>query len=221
LFRINEIFKFSLAITRDIPLTKAARLTTGPEVRGSRPILVAFLNFKDREEIFTKSKLLKSSNIYVSEDLSRKTREHRNELQKYMRRIKTKAPQKKCVIRYDKLYIDNVPYVYDDLEGRVIKFIPNQHRSDSSMSGRDSAMSGLLLPSGPIPGFPGKKPSLSRSESVHSVNGHPSEMGNFKRSPVFGSSENLDTTLHEDTAGESKALEEIVEEEKNKVAETT
>ena len=80
-------------------------------------------------------------------------------------------------------------------------------------------------------------------------------MGNFKRSPVFGSSENLDTTLHEDTvgtvksvlstilstmlifsstiflqlknyqyfeksvwvqAGESKALEEIVEEEKNK-----
>ena len=37
------------------------------------------------------------------------------------------------------------------------------------MSGRDSAMSGLLLPTGPIPGFPGKKPSLSRSESVHSV----------------------------------------------------
>ena len=33
------------------------------------------------------------------------------------------------------------------------------------------------------------------------VNGHPSEMGNFKRSPVFGSSENLDTTLHEDTVG--------------------
>ncbi len=38
------------------------------------------------------------------------------------------------------------------------------------------------------------------------VNGHPSEMGNFKRSPVFGSSENLDTTLHEDTVGTVKSV---------------
>ena len=40
---------------------------------------------QDREEVLSKSRLLKSANIYVSEDLSRKTREHRNELFKYMR----------------------------------------------------------------------------------------------------------------------------------------
>ena len=85
------------------------RVTSGPEIRGCRPVLVAFLHFKvrqlpifylvqlktlfptlfklsqDREEVLSKSKLLKSANIYVSEDLSRKTREHRNELFKYMR----------------------------------------------------------------------------------------------------------------------------------------
>ena len=67
-----------------------ARLTTGPEIRGCRPILVTFNNFKvkniflflflfnhlfsslkDREEVLSKAKLLKRSNIYVSEDLSR------------------------------------------------------------------------------------------------------------------------------------------------------
>ena len=60
-------------------------MTTGPEIRGCRPVLVQFLNFKDREEVLSKTKLLKSSNIYVSEDLSRKTREQRTELFKYIR----------------------------------------------------------------------------------------------------------------------------------------
>ena len=99
-------------------------MTTGPEIRGCRPILVTFNNFKvknlflfvfkfnttlslkDREEVLSKSKLLKTANIYVSEDLSRKTREHRNELFKYMRFVKRRAPNRKCVIRYDKLFVD-------------------------------------------------------------------------------------------------------------------
>ena len=98
---------------------------------------------KDREEVLSKSKLLKTANIYVSEDLSRKTREHRHELSKHMRfvrqlytfmmqvfieyhfsQIRRKAPDKKCVIRYDKLYIDNEPYMFDETEGKVVRFIP-------------------------------------------------------------------------------------------------
>ena len=46
-----------------------------------------YTSLKDREEVLSKSKLLKSANIYVSEDFSRKTREHRNELFKYMRYV--------------------------------------------------------------------------------------------------------------------------------------
>ena len=96
---------------------------------------------KDREEVLSKSKLLKTANIYVSEDLSRKTREQRHELSKHMRfviqvyvievfieysfsQIRRKAPHKKCVIRYDKLYIDNEPYTFDEIEGKVVRFIP-------------------------------------------------------------------------------------------------
>ena len=88
--------------------------------------------------MLSKSKLLKTANIYVSEDLSRKTREHRNELFKYMRyvraekhlkenilnmfKVKRRAPNRKCVIRYDKLYVDNDCFVYDESEGRVVRY---------------------------------------------------------------------------------------------------
>ena len=72
---------------REIPTTKIARMLTGPEVRGCRPVLVHFANWKDREEILSKSKLLRGSNIYVTEDISRKIREHRNELNKFMREV--------------------------------------------------------------------------------------------------------------------------------------
>ena len=45
--------------------------------------------------MLSKSKLLKTANIYVSEDLSRKTREHRNELFKYMRFVKRRVEKRK------------------------------------------------------------------------------------------------------------------------------
>ena len=78
---------------------------------------------QDREEVLSKSKLLKTANIYVSEDLSRKTREHRNELFKYMRFVKRRAPNRKCVIRYDKLFVDNDCFVFDEAEGRVVRWV--------------------------------------------------------------------------------------------------
>ena len=49
----------------------------GPEVRGTRPVLVTFENFKDRETVLRMAKTLKKANIHVTEDLSRRTRESR------------------------------------------------------------------------------------------------------------------------------------------------
>ena len=61
---------------------------TGPEVSGSRPVLVSFETFKDREEVILnsslillqvlrKGNLLKGSNIHISEDISKRVRESR------------------------------------------------------------------------------------------------------------------------------------------------
>ena len=68
--------------------SQVARVYTGPEVSGSRPVLVTFETFKDREEVILnsslillqvlrKGNLLKGSNIHISEDISKRVRESR------------------------------------------------------------------------------------------------------------------------------------------------
>ena len=98
--KVKEIFKHNLSIGRDIPVTKISRLLTGPEVRGCRPVLVNFAHYKDREEVLSKSKLLRGTNVYITEDLSRKVRESRNELNKFMREVvfsvKPTLPDSQC-----------------------------------------------------------------------------------------------------------------------------
>ncbi len=66
------VFRDHLNIRREIPVSRASRVLAGPEVRGCRPVLVAFENFKDRETVLRQAKLLKrQAGIDVTEDLSR------------------------------------------------------------------------------------------------------------------------------------------------------
>ena len=95
----------------------------GPEISGSRPVLATFENFKDREEVLRKGKLSKNSNIHISEDLSKRTRETRAELRKFMRKIKKSNPDATCFMQYDKLYVNNKIYVFNDLQGRVSSLV--------------------------------------------------------------------------------------------------
>ena len=60
--------------------------------------IIIFFFFRDREEILSKSKLLRGSNVYITEDLSRKLREHRNELTKFMREVSPFRNELKLII---------------------------------------------------------------------------------------------------------------------------
>ena len=123
---IQEIIHINLRISREIAIESVNRILKGPEVKGCRPILVTFSYFKDRNEVFTKSKLLKTcSTIMITEDMSKKTRKARYELQKYLVNLAKSNPSKKAVIRYDKLYVDGSVYVFDEDEGQVVP-----HRQD-------------------------------------------------------------------------------------------
>ena len=69
--------------------SKSGISCSGPEVRGCRPVLVTFETFKDRETVFRQTKMLKKgANIDVTEDLSKRTRENRAELRKFMRKVR-------------------------------------------------------------------------------------------------------------------------------------
>ena len=67
---------------------------TGPEVQGSRPTLVTYESFKDREDVLKNSRAMKGTHISVTEDLSKRTRESRQELRKFMRHVKRNNPER-------------------------------------------------------------------------------------------------------------------------------
>ena len=57
--------------------------------------------------------------ITVTEDLSKRTRESRQELRKFMRNIKKRNPERHCLLEYDKLFVDHSVFVWNDIEGQV------------------------------------------------------------------------------------------------------
>jgi len=74
--KIRELIARKMQISREISISRVKRSYNGPQVRGSRPITVAFESWRDKEEILRKSKLLKGSNIFVDEDFSKRVKEN-------------------------------------------------------------------------------------------------------------------------------------------------
>lgn len=73
---MNDVLKKRLHITREIAISRISRIWHGPEFRGHRPIQVCLVNYRDKEEILRKARLLKGSHVYISEDFSRKARRY-------------------------------------------------------------------------------------------------------------------------------------------------
>jgi hypothetical protein len=78
-----------------------------------------------------KTTLLKGSNIYIGEDFSKRVRDQRTELQKFMRQSRSRRPGAKFTLQYDKLFIDKDVYMYNDLAGQVEQV----HHGEKGMTG--------------------------------------------------------------------------------------
>ena len=92
---------------------------------------VHFANYNDKQDVLRKAKLLKGVGIHISEDFSRKVREHRQELNKFMKEVRARDPARRMVLRYDKLYMGNDVFFYNDKSGRVERL---QSSLDNSQS---------------------------------------------------------------------------------------
>ena len=162
----------------------------GPEVRGCKPVLVTFSYFKDREEVFQKSKLLQSNcQILVTEDMSKKTREARYELQKHLVKLARSRPSKKAQIRYDKLYVDGMVFIYSEEEQRVVPYD----------GGRSSRMSSLS-----------RAPSLDRSLAMSTPDLTRSSSYFRSPSPSFSSNHDLPSS----TESKVTELETVIQQQK-------
>ena len=80
-----------------------------------------FEEFKDREEVLRKAGLLRGSSISVTEDMSRRVRESRQELRRFMREMRRANPACVLSLQYDTLYVDKKCYKYSPAEGRVVE----------------------------------------------------------------------------------------------------
>ncbi|XP_023325234.1 uncharacterized protein LOC111698964 isoform X2 [Eurytemora carolleeae] len=117
--KIRELIRTRLGITREVQIIRVKRAYTGTNVRGCKPITVYFQKYEDKQEILRKSKLLTGSNIYITEDFSKRVKDKRSELQKFMKKIKLKQPQSKFSLRYDKLLVDKEIYAFNEISGCV------------------------------------------------------------------------------------------------------
>ena len=80
-----------------------------------------------------KKQLLKMKGIQVEEDLSRAGRARRRELEKLMKSIKGREPERRCYLTYDRLVVDDNVYIFNDLEGRVERLPHKMALSSSSL----------------------------------------------------------------------------------------
>ena len=120
--KVKEIIKGQLNIHRPMFLTNVSRITSGPDVMGCRPVMVSFETFKDREEVLGSVRALGNRvSVSITEEFSKKTREARTELRKFVRQVKKNSPEKRCSLVYDKLFVDGKSFVFSEEEGRVME----------------------------------------------------------------------------------------------------
>ena len=74
--------------------------------------------------------------------MNKKTRDSRLELRRYMRAVKRNNPGANCSLHYDKLYVDNKVFVYNDMQGKVIEQVQEDHQQ---------LPNGMFVPPSPRP----------------------------------------------------------------------
>ena len=121
LAKVLDLIHVKLNIKREIIVTNVSRMYAGPEVHGCRPVLVSFEDFNERVEVLTTSKVMKDSGITITEDISKKIREARQELKKFLRIVKRNSPDKYCFLQYVKLFVDGKVFMFDEKEGKVVE----------------------------------------------------------------------------------------------------
>ena len=107
---------------------------SGPEVSGCKPVLVTFEEYRDRDEVLRKANTLKGSGLSVTEDMSRRVREARTELRKFMRDLKKSNPAATCHVQYDKLFVNHRCYVWSESQAKVVEFSQADQSRPSSRS---------------------------------------------------------------------------------------
>lgn len=114
---VKELLKNQLHISRDTPFTKVTRGIE--EERGCRPVTVQFEKYTDKASVLQKAKMLKGTNVLISEDFPKRVRERRMHLIQFAKEVRKRRPDTRFNMQYDKLYVNNAAYVYNEETGEI------------------------------------------------------------------------------------------------------
>ena len=100
-------------------LSSVRRIYSNPAVSNCVPVLVTFHNIKDKEEILKLAHLTQFSGFSISEDLSKKAKQSKDQLKKFMMNIKKSKPEQKCFLQVDNLVVEGQTFKFDEEKGIV------------------------------------------------------------------------------------------------------
>ena len=100
--KVKKLLKAVLKIDRNIDIERAHRTGSKRNDR-RRTIVLKLLNFKDKEDILSKARLLKGTGIFVNEDFAKETREKRKLLWEEVKKHRIEG--KYAVIKYDRVFV--------------------------------------------------------------------------------------------------------------------
>ena len=89
-------------------------------------------NVKDKQAVLKAAQFVPLAPVSISEDVSRRTKESRQHLRRFLRLVRKNSPEKVTKLEYDVAFVDGVQYVYNE-ERRVVEEVGLSSRSQSTM----------------------------------------------------------------------------------------
>ena len=131
-------FLFDIFGLDQIPIERIHRLGNYNRNR-SRPIIVRFLNYTDRERVWRNKRLLRGSKFFIEEDFCQNTRMTRRKLLPVMLEASRKGH--KSHLDKENVVIDDKPYTID-----TVKTLPKEIRDGSRWRNDQVSFFGELCP---------------------------------------------------------------------------
>lgn len=100
--KVLSVLKTNMGFTDDPPIERAHRVGSA-NPRKTRPIVVKFLNFKDRDTVLRNGKKLRGTSVYVRDDLSEKVLARRRSQMDLLKEARQEG--KIAYFNYDRLII--------------------------------------------------------------------------------------------------------------------
>ena len=119
-------------------------ISTRGKGSGSRPTIIKFLKYSDRNDVWKNRRALKDENIWVKEDYPAKIEDRRKVLHPFLRAAYQGDPANphakvSAYMQLDKLILNNQPFTHDTIH-KLPEYVKNPSQSTQSSRQNDDIM---------------------------------------------------------------------------------